>query len=561
MKQKIKKALAMLLIMNFLFNIAPLSVFAEMAPAEKLDQIMANEYPEGSVFSDRFDGGIGCFGFAKMIINKLFGPNSNGRVRSWNYAGESTTGMMLLGRLKSGEYTADNMRALMQKAKPGCVIQRDVDASGGSQHSMIFLSAGTDSFRIYDCNAYYDNVVHIREIGYDSWEARTFLSVSVLISDNYLEGGTIVTPSDPIDVPQGDADITSQLNSLMATTYPMETKFCDAVCGEDLNYTFAKRVLTDVWKDSENIKPTWNTSATELYCMELIGQISYGDYEYPERVKALCEKAQAGDVIQLDKGSNDRAHCMIYLSRTNDGIWILDADRQDDGIIRKRFLGYATRFHRGTWAHISLLRASKTSNNIPSPPPTNAEPTPENPSFIDVPDVHWAHTYITDLTDRGILRGKDPTHFAPEDTITRAELISMLARTCGVDANSTGKTKFKDIQGDEWYAAAVVWAHSQNIARGDSSGYFYPDIPVTREDLAVMLTRYLESGGYTITGTQVANTFYDRGTISAYARDSVDSLQRAGILSGKRDDYFAPKDNATRAETAKVLYKLLRYIN
>ena len=159
--------------------------------------------------------------------------------------------------------------------------------------------------------------------------------------------------------------------------------------------------------------------------------------------------------------------------------------------------------------------------------------------------------------DRGVTRGKDPSHFAPDETVTRAELVVFLSRMGDMTKLGAGSTELCDIPDDAWYADAVRWANSHGIARGDDSGYFHPNAPVTREDLCVMLVRFMNVCGYTPSGMQSADSFFDRASISNYARDSVDALTRAGIISGKREGFFVPKDHATRAECAKILYNSL----
>ena len=97
------------------------------------------------------------------------------------------------------------------------------------------------------------------------------------------------------------------------------------------------------------------------------------------------------------------------------------------------------------------------------------------------------------------------------------------------------------------------------IARGDAQGYFRPDSAVSREDLAVMLARFLQVQGRALpAGAEPDCT--DASAIAAYARDSVAALGKIGAITGRSTGAFSPKDSATRAECAKILYKSLLYL-
>ena len=85
MKHIKKCLLAMILLCTMI--LPHFAYAAEISVTDLLQELIAYEYPEGYVFNTSFDGGTGCFGFAKLIVNRLFGEDSNGKIRSWNYAG------------------------------------------------------------------------------------------------------------------------------------------------------------------------------------------------------------------------------------------------------------------------------------------------------------------------------------------------------------------------------------------------------------------------------------------------------------------------------------------
>ena len=85
-------------------------------------------------------------------------------------------------------------------------------------------------------------------------------------------------------------------------------------------------------------------------------------------------------------------------------------------------------------------------------------------SYADVLDTHWAHPYIEDVTEKGIMNGVGDKNFAPEDAMTRAMFVTVLARLSG--DTLTEKTSFSDVPAGQWYSAAVSWAAENGIVLG-----------------------------------------------------------------------------------------------
>jgi hypothetical protein len=186
---------------------------------------------------------------------------------------------------------------------------------------------------------------------------------------------------------------------------------------------------------------------------------------------------------------------------------------------------------------------------------------------IDFTDVssHWAKDYITYLAARDVISGMTQATFAPNANITRAQFVQILANLSGADLSSYGDNQassFSDVEENAWYAKAAAWAADKGIATGvkseDGSTNFDPDANISRQDMAVMILRYTEKvGGYSLTATSNAAVFSDDSQIADYAKEAVTQLQQAGLLNGKTSSTFAPKNNATRAESAKMISMLI----
>ena len=187
-----------------------------------------------------------------------------------------------------------------------------------------------------------------------------------------------------------------------------------------------------------------------------------------------------------------------------------------------------------------------------------ADPAPD-PSFTDVSSDAWYAEYVGALAAEGIVNGKTETEFAPNDAITRAEFVKIIAGIAGAEPTSSDSS-FSDVNANAWYAPYVAWASENGIVTG-SDGKFSPNSQITRQDMAVMIMRYVNqvSGD----GLDLVNepaAFADEAQISSYASEAVSLMQQAGIISGKGENNFAPKDSATRAEACKMLYLVMEQI-
>lgn len=187
----------------------------------------------------------------------------------------------------------------------------------------------------------------------------------------------------------------------------------------------------------------------------------------------------------------------------------------------------------------------------------DADPVPEI-SFQDVPSDAWYAEYVTYLTEKSIVSGKTANTFAPNDFVTRAEFVKIIAGVAGADVTSAAGSSFSDVDAGAWYAPYVAWAAENGIVTG-SGDKFNPNSRITRQDMAVIIDRYVEK----LAPKKLENVndkvdFADNSSISSYAADAVASMQQAGIISGKGANNFAPKDNATRAEACKMLAMVMQ---
>lgn len=180
------------------------------------------------------------------------------------------------------------------------------------------------------------------------------------------------------------------------------------------------------------------------------------------------------------------------------------------------------------------------------------QPSTGSTNFSDVPANQWYAPAVSYVTQRGLFSGVSETQFAPSQSMTRGMLVSVLYRFNGT--SHTGSSPFADVSSDAWYGNAVSWAYANNLVSGVSDTSFAPNTPITREQAAVMLARYLKFSGVALeNGTP---DFQDTASISGYAKESVGAMQKAGLLSGDNEGNFRPDAQITRAEIASIFMRL-----
>jgi len=183
-------------------------------------------------------------------------------------------------------------------------------------------------------------------------------------------------------------------------------------------------------------------------------------------------------------------------------------------------------------------------------------------TFADVQEEHWAHAAIRQLSARHIVKGVSGEEFAPGKRTTRAEFAALLARALGLEAEAGEGTPFADVPEGAWYAEAVAAAHAAGLIEGLTEEAFGPDEPISREQMAVLLVRAyaLLTGKEIAAGTDHLAGYTDGEDVSGWAREAVNAAIELGLMQGKGGGQFAPKEEATRAETAMVIWKLLNLL-
>ena len=176
--------------------------------------------------------------------------------------------------------------------------------------------------------------------------------------------------------------------------------------------------------------------------------------------------------------------------------------------------------------------------------------------FTDV-TKNWAYPGIQYCVTHGIMGGMGDGTFAPTGTTTRAQIVQILYNLEGTPAVS-GTTPFTDLTAN-WYKPAILWAYQNNVVAGTSPTTFDPEGPVTREQIAVILTQYMFhvlKMERTWTPADLS-TFPDGANVSSWAKEAMQDAVALGLINGtKAPDgkvYLDPQGSAARQQVATIL--------
>ncbi|WP_054024499.1 S-layer homology domain-containing protein [Bacillus sp. FJAT-28004] len=182
-----------------------------------------------------------------------------------------------------------------------------------------------------------------------------------------------------------------------------------------------------------------------------------------------------------------------------------------------------------------------------------------SPTFKDTKG-HWAQRSIEHLASKQIVNGIGENVFNPSGKVTRAEFISMLVRSLGLQGSSQTSV-FQDVHANDWFTGAVQTANELGLINGMSNGNFQPEAQVSREQMAVMIVRSmaLMDTGTQATAVDLDSRFKDADHISVWAKEAMALLVSENMLVGVDKDKLAPKNSVTRSEAVTILERFLTF--
>ena len=179
--------------------------------------------------------------------------------------------------------------------------------------------------------------------------------------------------------------------------------------------------------------------------------------------------------------------------------------------------------------------------------------------FRDVDTDDWFYDAVVYAYDTGLMSGVSDREFAPNSTLTRAMVAQMLwALEDKPQVNYL--MAYDDVDSGAWFGEAVRWASSEGLMSGYSDTVFGPNDPVTREQLALILYNYARDKGYDVDGGRTLGSYLDADSVSVWAVSALEWAVDAGLISGRGEGLLAPSGTATRAEVAQIFMNFLENV-
>ena len=184
--------------------------------------------------------------------------------------------------------------------------------------------------------------------------------------------------------------------------------------------------------------------------------------------------------------------------------------------------------------------------------------------FTDVPgEDNWAHAGIDYCVANGLMSGVGGNLFAPKKTTTRAQIVQILYNLQG-EPRVYGSTPFTDLTND-WYKDAILWAYQTGVVAGTSGTTFDPDLPVTREQIAVILMEYTSRvlGLKNLCTPADLSRYPDAGSVSDWAKNAMADAVALGLISGASNGgqtCLEPQGSATREQVATILMEFCKNV-
>ena len=263
---------------------------------------------------------------------------------------------------------------------------------------------------------------------------------------------------------------------------------------------------------------------------------------YAVNVNAATNGAVAADKKTASKGTTVTVTASPSKGYVVDAVKVVDKDGKDVAVTGKD----------GKYVFTMPASAVTVTGSFKA-----ETPAPVALPFTDVKSDNWFYDAVKYAYAQGLMTGTSATTFAPNETMNRAMIVTVLYRLEKSPA-VTGASKFTDVPAGQWYSDAVAWAAANKIVNGYDETTFGPMNAVTREQMAAILFRYEQVKGLeNVTLEENLNRFPDQNKISAYAIPALQWAVGQKIINGNADGTLDPTGTATRAQVAQIFTNLL----
>lgn len=287
---------------------------------------------------------------------------------------------------------------------------------------------------------------------------------------------------------------------------------------------------------------TFEVRGTQTYVEPSSGGSISTPTTYAVNVNAATNGAVAADKKTASKGTTVTVTASPSKGYVVDAVKVVDKDGKDVAVTEKD--GKYVFTMPGSAVTVTGTFKAET-------------PAPVALPFTDVKSGNWFYDAVKYAYAQGLMTGTSATTFAPNGTMNRAMIVTVLYRLEKSPA-VTGASKFTDVPAGQWYSDAVAWAAANKIVNGYDETTFGPMNAVTREQMAAILFRYEQVKGLeNVTLEENLNRFPDQNKISAYAIPALQWAVGQKIINGNADGTLDPTGTATRAQVAQIFTNLL----
>lgn len=178
--------------------------------------------------------------------------------------------------------------------------------------------------------------------------------------------------------------------------------------------------------------------------------------------------------------------------------------------------------------------------------------------FTDVKTGDWYASAVEYCYTNNLMNGTSDTIFAPDNSMTRAMLVTVLYRIEGTPSVNVANP-FGDVKSSSYYYSAVLWAYANDITKGTDATHFAPDDKITREQMVTFFYRYAQSEGCYTSDRAYLSGYLDSGSVASYAVEAFQWAVATGIINGTDTTHLSPAGTANRAQCATIIQRYVKW--
>lgn len=353
-----------------------------------------------------------------------------------------------------------------------------------------------------------------------------------------------------------DVPVTLFANNIFSKAHAQHTfnMFANAVFLTAVDYGTDKPLIEATPSSQETLAPAVDVNLEYAPSREPLDLKADGDSEFTKKYKITASETE--NSYNTKNGWLDYTSTTAIKLATTGTFYIhAYAENSQGENIQRVFGPYNIGTNGGGSGSGGHGGGGSSSTPVVTPPAVTAPAI----SFADI-NGHWAKTSIEYVLGKKLFSGVSDKLFAPDSTMTRGMLVTVLGRAYGLNtASYAQKSPFTDVPQSAYFAPYVTWAYENKIVSGVGDGLFAPDKPVTRGEMATIITNYMKYIGKGTQSTAALN-YADAAEIASWGLEGVQFVTANGLMTGIDGNNFGFDGLSTRAQVATVMERLMKLI-